>query len=136
ETLEKVQRRASKMVKGLETKIYEEWLQELGMASLKKRRTEVVAVSQYLRNNHKEEREEGQLIFQSIRRQQWMETNQGEKQVGIKETLPNNTKEFKNFSFYVVTRGNKSNCWFESAAFPGWFLSTSIHPNMPVGLCK
>ncbi|ETE71733.1 Interleukin-1 family member 10, partial [Ophiophagus hannah] len=46
------------------------------------------------------------------------------------------TKEFKNFSFYVVTRGNKSNCWFESAAFPGWFLSTSIHPNMPVGLCK
>ncbi|XP_026527155.1 interleukin-36 receptor antagonist protein-like isoform X2 [Notechis scutatus] len=46
------------------------------------------------------------------------------------------TEELKDFSFYVVTAPNKSNCWFESAAFPGWFISTSIHPNMPVGLCK
>uniref|UniRef100_A0A2D4IJQ0 Interleukin-1 n=1 Tax=Micrurus lemniscatus lemniscatus TaxID=129467 RepID=A0A2D4IJQ0_MICLE len=64
----------------------------------------------------------------------------GEPQLVILEKnimdLYRDTKEYKNFSFYVVTGGNKSNCWFESAAFPGWFLSTSIHPNMPVGLCK
>ncbi|XP_058050129.1 interleukin-36 alpha-like isoform X1 [Ahaetulla prasina] len=50
--------------------------------------------------------------------------------------LYRDTKEFKNFSFYVITKGSLSTCCFESAAFPGWFLSTSIQPNMQVGLGK
>ncbi|XP_063167202.1 interleukin-36 receptor antagonist protein-like [Candoia aspera] len=45
--------------------------------------------------------------------------------------LYRDTRELKNFSFFPTSSSGKT-CCFESAAFPGWFLSTSLQPNKPV----
>ncbi|XP_026527147.1 interleukin-36 receptor antagonist protein-like [Notechis scutatus] len=48
--------------------------------------------------------------------------------------LYNQNQKFLDFSFYSKMDGSSETCSFESAQFPGWFISTSSEPNKPINL--
>ncbi|KAM3830436.1 interleukin-36 receptor antagonist protein-like [Vipera latastei] len=65
-------------------------------------------------------------------------SNEGQPQLHLVKRnimeLYNQNQKFLDFSFYSKTDGSLETCSFESAQFPGWFISTSFEPNKPISL--
>jgi len=70
ELLVRVQRRATKMIRGLEHLSYKDKLRELGLFSLEKRRLQgdLIAVFQYLKGDYKQE---GNQLFTRVDKGEW-----------------------------------------------------------------
>uniref|UniRef100_A0A670YU13 Interleukin-1 n=1 Tax=Pseudonaja textilis TaxID=8673 RepID=A0A670YU13_PSETE len=68
-----------------------------------------------------------------------VKSGNGQYQIELKVNImdlyrdPKNTKAF---TFYSKSADNADTCSFESAEFPGWFLSTSSEAKKPIGLSQ
>ncbi|XP_032084812.1 interleukin-36 alpha-like [Thamnophis elegans] len=64
----------------------------------------------------------------------------GQYQIELKEKdireLEKDPQNAKAFTFYSKPAGNGDKCTFESAEFPGWFMSTSSEAGKPIGLSQ
>ncbi|KAL7981461.1 hypothetical protein Chor_002357 [Crotalus horridus] len=69
-----------------------------------------------------------------------MLSNEGQPQLHLVSgnimQLYKNREELLSFTFYSKTDGSPDTCSFESAQFPGWFLSSSSESNKPLGLSQ
>ncbi|XP_070808608.1 interleukin-36 alpha-like [Pituophis catenifer annectens] len=69
-----------------------------------------------------------------------VKSGNGQYQIELKEKdimdLYRDPKNAKAFTFYSKSAGNAATCSFESAEFPGWFLSTSSEAKKPIGLSQ
>ncbi|XP_063167439.1 interleukin-1 receptor antagonist protein-like [Candoia aspera] len=69
-----------------------------------------------------------------------VKSGDGQHQIELKENsvteLYKNPENGKAFTFYSKSEGNGDTCCFESAEFPGWFLSTSSEAKKPICLSK
>ncbi|XP_008114229.2 interleukin-36 receptor antagonist protein [Anolis carolinensis] len=69
-----------------------------------------------------------------------MESGDGEPLLNLVERnildLYSSHEESKSFTFYSRSNNQQQTCCFESAAFPGWFMSTSTEINKPVRLSR
>ncbi|XP_032084610.1 interleukin-36 receptor antagonist protein-like [Thamnophis elegans] len=65
-------------------------------------------------------------------------SSEGQPQIHLVERnlmeLYNQNQKFLDFSFYSKMEGSLETCSFESAQFPGWFISTSSEPSKPINL--
>ncbi|KAH0623198.1 hypothetical protein JD844_031255 [Phrynosoma platyrhinos] len=69
-----------------------------------------------------------------------VKSGEGQPQLQLVETditkLYEKREKLFTFTFYSKTDGSPETCSFESAEFPGWFISTSLEPNKPVRLSR